>query len=157
MTETVDLFEDTLVASVYDDLNPWGAGHEFYLGLARESGGSVLDLGCGTGVLACRIAAQGLKVAGFEVAGFEVAGAEPALGMLAVARARPEGKAVTWIESDGQSLALGRRFDLIYMTGHAFQAVQSDEAAVALLAAAARHLKPGGKFAFETRNPAKRE
>jgi hypothetical protein len=42
------------------------------------------------------------------------------------------------------------------MTGHAFQAVLSDDAAVALLAAAARHLKSAGRFAFETRNPARR-
>ncbi len=152
MTEDVDLFEDALLASVYDDLNPWEADNDFYLGLARESGGAVLDLGCGTGMLACRIAAQGLGVAGYEVTG-----AEPALGMLAVARARPEGKAVTWIESDGQNLRLDRRFDFIYMAGHAFQALLSDEAAMALLAAAARHLKPAGKFVFETRNPAKRE
>jgi SAM-dependent methyltransferase len=147
MTENVDLFEDALLASVYDDLNPWEAGHDFYLGLARESGGAVLDLGCGTGMLACRIAAEG----------YEVTGAEPAAGMLAVARARPDGKAVTWIESDGQNLRLDRRFDLIYMTGHAFQALLSDEAAMALLAAAARHLKPEGRFVFETRNPAKQE
>ena len=145
MTETVDLFDDALLASVYDDLNPWGPWDNFYLGLARESGGAVLDLGCGTGKLACRIAAEGCAVVG----------AEPAAGMLGVARARP-GEAVTWVQSDGQSLNLTRRFDLIYMTGHAFQALLSDDDALALLAAAARHLAPEGKFAFETRNTARR-
>jgi SAM-dependent methyltransferase len=104
----------------------------------------VLDLGCGTGMLACRIAAAGL----------EVVGAEPAAGMLGVARARPGAEAVTWVKSDGQSLRLERHFDLIYMTGPAFQALLSDADAVALLAAAARHLEPEGRFAFETRNPA---
>ena len=82
-------------------------------------------------------------------------GAEPAAGMLGVARARPGAEAVTWLQSDGQGLNLTRRFDLVYMTGHAFQALLSDEAAVALLAAA-RHLAPEGRFAFETRNPARR-
>ena len=145
MTESVDLFDDALLASVYDDLNPWGAWDDFYLGLARESGRAVLDLGCGTGRLACRVAAEAI----------EVVGAEPAAGMLGRARDRPGGEAVTWIESDGQGLNLIRRFDLIYMTGHAFQALLSDDDAVALLAAAARHLAPGGRFAFETRNPAR--
>ena len=79
MTEAVDVFDDPLLASVYDDLDPWAASDEFYLGLAREIGGAVLDLGCGTGRLACRIAAEGL----------EVVGADPAGGMLGVARARP--------------------------------------------------------------------
>ena len=72
------------------------------------------------------------------------------------ARARPGAEAVTWLQSDGQSLNLTRRFDLIYMTGHAFQALLSDEAAMALLVAAVRHLAPEGRFIFETRNPARR-
>jgi SAM-dependent methyltransferase len=145
MTETVEVFDDPLLASIYDHLNPWGASDDFYLGLAREAGGAVLDLGCGTGMLACRIAAEGCAVAG----------SEPAAAMLAVARARPGAEAVAWVQSDGQSLRLARRFDLITMTGHAFQALLDDDAAVALLAAAARHLAPEGKFAFETRNPAR--
>ncbi len=145
MTESVDVFDDALLASIYDDLNPWGAWDDFYLGLAREAGGAVLDLGCGTGRLACCIAAEGCEVVGIE----------PAAGMLGVAQARPGAEAVTWLRSDGQSLNLTRRFDLIYMTGHAFQALLSDEAAVTLLAAAARHLAPEGRFVFETRNPAR--
>ncbi len=146
MTETVDVFDDALLASVYDDLNPWGAWDDFYLGLAREAGRGVLDLGCGTGRLACRIAAEGI----------EVLGVEPAAGMLARARARPGAGAVTWLRSDGQGLNLTQRFDLIYMTGHAFQALLNDDDALALLAAAARHLAPDGRFVFETRNPARR-
>jgi SAM-dependent methyltransferase len=146
MTETVDVFDDPLLASVYDDLDPWAASDEFYLGLARESGGAVLELGCGTGRLACRIAAEGL----------EVVGADPAAGMLGVARSRPGTETVAWVHSDGQSLRLARRFDLIIMTGHAFQALLSDADALAVLETAAHHLKPDGQFVFETRNPAKR-
>ncbi len=146
MTEATDVFDDPLLASVYDDLDPWAASDDFYLGLARESGGAVLDLGCGTGRLACRIAAEGL----------EVVGADPAAGMLGVARSRPGTEAVAWVQSDGQSLRLARRFDLITMTGHAFQALLSDADALAVLETAAHHLKPDGQFVFETRNPAKR-
>ncbi len=146
MGETVDVFEDALLASVYDDLNPWGAWDEFYLGYAREAGGAVLDLGCGTGRLACRIAAEGC----------EVVGADPAASMLGVARSRPGTETVDWVKSDGQSLRLARRFDLIVMTGHAFQALLSDADARAVLETAAHHLKPEGRFVFETRNPAKR-
>ena len=146
MTETVDVFDDPLLASVYDDLDPWAASDDFYLGLAREIGGAVLDLGCGTGRLACRIAAEGL----------EVVGADPAGGMLGVARSRPGTEAVAWVQSDGQSLRLARRFDLITMTGHAFQALLSDADALAVLDTAVHHLKRDGQFVFETRNPAKR-
>ncbi len=86
MTEATDVFDDALLASVYDNLDPWAASDEFYLGLAREIGGAVLDLGCGRGRLACRIAAAGL----------EVVGADPAGGMLGVARSRPGTEAVAW-------------------------------------------------------------
>ena len=146
MTEATDVFDDPLLASVYDDLDPWAASDEFYLGLAREIGGAVLDLGCGTGRLACRIAAEGC----------DVVGVDPAAGMLGVARSRPGTETVDWVQSDGQSLRLARRFDLVVMTGHAFQALLSDADALAVLETAAHHLKPEGRFVFETRNPAKR-
>jgi len=142
-----EIFDDAILASLYDHLNPWSSCDDFYLQRARESGGPVLDLGCGTGMLAVRIASEGL----------EVAGVDPAAGMLKVARSRPGAERVTWFQCDGQSLDLAGRFRLIYMTGHAFQALLSDEDAVAVLSAAGRHLAPDGRFIFESRDPAVRE
>lgn len=60
------------------------------------------------------------------------------------------------MQCDGQSLRRPERFDLIYMTGHAFQALLTDDDVLALLTAAARHLRPGGRLIFETRNPQRR-
>jgi SAM-dependent methyltransferase len=137
------VFEDETAAAIYDHFNRWSVGDDFYLELARESGGQVLDLGCGTGMLACRIAQEGL----------EVVGVDPAEGMLQVARTRPGTHKVAWIKSDGQGFELPQRFDLVYMTGHAFQALLTDEDVVAVLANVARHLAPAGRLAFETRNP----
>jgi SAM-dependent methyltransferase len=142
-----EIFDDYAFARLYDHFNGWAPGDDFYLGLARESGARVLDLGCGTGMLACRMAQEGL----------EVVGVEPAAGMLRVARSRPGGDKVTWIEGVGQDLYLSQRFDLAYMTGHAFQALLTDGEAVGVLAAAARHLAAGGRFALDTRNPACQE
>jgi SAM-dependent methyltransferase len=106
----------------------------------------VLDLGCGTGRLACRIAQEGLSVTG----------ADPAEGMLRVARSRQGTARVSWIKADGQTLRLPLRFDLIYMTGHAFQALLTDDEAIAVLRTAHDHLAKDGRFAFESRNPARR-
>jgi SAM-dependent methyltransferase len=142
-----DLFDDSFFASLYDHFNPWSASDDFYLERAREAGGRILDLGCGTGLLAVRMASEGLPVVG----------ADPAEGMLAVARSRPGGERVKWVHSDGQSLDLPERFQLIFMNGHAFQTQLSDDAAIALLRNAARHLAPSGRLVFETRNPARRE
>jgi len=143
-----EVFEDSLFASLYDHFNGWDVCDEFYLGLARtlKSGARVLDLGCGTGLLACRIAEEG----------FAVTGVDPAEGMLGVARSRPGAERVSWIKGAGQAMRLSQRFDLIYMTGHAFQALLTDDDALALLRTARDHLADDGLLAFETRNPARK-
>lgn len=140
-----DVFEEEFLASLYDYFNTWDACDDFYLGLAQETGGRVLELGCGTGMLACRIAEEGLAVTGVD----------PAEGMLRVARSRQGTERVCWIKADGQTLRLPLRFDLIYMTGHAFQALLTDDDAIAVLRTAHEHLTGDGRFAFESRNPAR--
>jgi len=147
MSDPLDVYSDDAIARLYDHFNGWGQDNEFYLALARETGGPVLDLGCGTGLAAVRMAAEG----------FEVTGADPSLSMLAVARSREGTERVRWVHATGQNLDLPQRFALIYMTGHAFQALLTDEDAVAVLRNAGRHLAPGGRLAFDTRNPSVRE
>ena len=144
MAPADEIFADLAFARLYDAFNPWGPGDDFYRALARQAGGPVLDLGCGTGMLASRIAE--------EIS--PVTGADPARGMLQVARTRDGAERVEWIEADARTLDLGRQFNLIYLTGHAFQVFLTDADALAMLQAAARHLTPSGRLAFDTRNPA---
>jgi SAM-dependent methyltransferase len=144
--QTDEVFEEEFFASLYDHFNTWDVCDDFYLGLARGTRGHVLDLGCGTGMLACRIAQEGVSVTG----------ADPAEGMLHVARSRQGSERVSWIKADGQTLRLPLRFDLVYMTGHAFQALLTDDDAVAVLRTVHDHLTEYGRFAFESRNPATR-
>jgi SAM-dependent methyltransferase len=144
--QTNAAFEDRFLASLYDYFNAWDVCDDFYLNLAREIGGQVLDLGCGTGSLACRIAEEGLNVTAVD----------PAEGMLRVARGRPGSHRVSWVKANGQSLRLPRCFDLIYMTGHAFQALLTDDDAIGTLRTINDHLASEGCFAFESRNPARR-
>lgn len=147
-------YRDQRLAVLYDALNPPGPETAFYLGLVREAsarhGGRpvrVLDVGCGTGRLACEFASRG----------HQVTGADPAAAMLGVARARPGGDRVRWIETDAAHLAEPTRFDLIVLTGHVFQLLLDDRDVRAALGTLSRHLAPGGRLAFETRNPAARE
>jgi SAM-dependent methyltransferase len=107
----------------------------------------VLDLGCGTGIFS-------VALARLEA---EVVGVDPAAAMLAVARSRPGGEALTWVEAGAQGLDLGRRFEAVVMTGHAFQTLLTAEDRAACLATMARHLAPGGRFFFDSRNPDARE
>lgn len=140
------LYDDPALAAFYDWDNPWPTDFDWFLTLV-EGAGSVLDLGCGTGVFSTALAARGA----------EVVGVDPAAAMLSVARARPGGGRVTWVQADAQGLDLGRRFDAVVMTGHAFQCLLCPVGRVAVLASIARHLAPGGRFFLDSRNPEARE
>jgi SAM-dependent methyltransferase len=146
-------YADPRLAALYDALNPADAAAAFYLGLPGVPPARILDVGCGTGLLAC----------GFATRGYDVTGADPAAAMLAVARARPGGDQVRWIQASaagldtGPGLDTGRGFDLIIMTGHVFQLLLEDRDVRVALEVLARHLAAGGRLAFETRNPAVRE
>jgi SAM-dependent methyltransferase len=144
---TCDSYGDPRLSAVYDALNPPAADSAFYLDLAGNRPRTILDMGCGTGWLAADLAARG----------HAVTGADPAGAMLDIARARPGGDRVAWVRSDAAGLDLATRFDLIVMTGHVFQVFLDDATTLASLKTLRRHLGPGGRLAFETRNPAVRE
>jgi len=74
--------------------------------------------------------------------------------MLQQARKRAD---VEWAHGDLDSASWDAEFEFAVMTGHAFQALTDDKEIARSLAAACRALKPGGRFGFETRNPAARE
>jgi SAM-dependent methyltransferase len=135
------LYNDPALVRFYDLENAGGADIDCCRRLAADAG-SVLDLGCGTGVLAASLGATR-----------EVVGVDPAGAMLHVARARAGGGRVTWIEADARGVRLGRRFDLVVLTGHAFQVFLTDEDQRAVLTTIAAHLAPDGRFIFDARNP----
>jgi SAM-dependent methyltransferase len=133
---------------LYDRLNPAGADTDFYLRVAGDTPLRILDLGCGTGLLATTLAARGHAVTGLD----------PAPAMLALARQRPGGSQVRWIEGDARHADArhavgGAAFDLVVMTGHVFQVFLTDADIQAVLANARQHLRPGGRLAFDSRNP----
>jgi SAM-dependent methyltransferase len=136
-------YRDAQLAEIYDLINTRAQDTDFYLSLAGPRPCSVLDLGCGTGTLWCALAERGQRVTGVD----------PAAAMLAVARSKTHTKQVEWVESSAQSYKARERFDLIVMTGHAFQILLADADALAALATMRDHLKEGGRVAFETRNP----
>lgn len=136
-------YDDPRLAAIYDLGNGWSEDSDYYLALAGTAPCRVLDIGCGTGIITDAIAAGG----------HVVVGADPSPGMLAVARTKPQGDAIRWVESDAQSLDLGETFDLIIMTGHAFQTLATDRDIEAAAASIKRHLAPDGRAVFESRNP----
>ncbi|MFG2894614.1 class I SAM-dependent methyltransferase [Streptomyces sp. NPDC048248] len=113
----------------------------FFLELVM-SAGSVLDVGCGTGTLLHRARESGHRG--------RLCGLDPAAAMLTRARRRRD---ITWIHGDLSRLPRASSFDLIVMTGHAFQVLTEDEELRTALATIRHALRDGGRFVFETRNP----
>lgn len=148
MTDTPSadrLYHDPELAALYDVDNDWGGDLEYCRTLASTAG-SVLDLGCGTGRLIAALAD-----------GRRVAGVDPAGAMLDIARRRPGGERASWHQGDARTVRLGATFDLVVMTGHAFQTLLTAGDQLATLRTIAAHLAPAGRFILDTRNPGRVE
>ena len=140
------IFEDARFAQIYDDLDGDRRDLHHYELIAEELGAaSVLDVGCGTGVLARRLAARGLAVTGLD----------PAAASLDVAASRPDAARVTWLLGDAPTLPL-MSVDLATMTGNVAQVFLTDEEWSATLTGIGHALRQGGHLVFETRDPVDR-
>jgi SAM-dependent methyltransferase len=138
-------FADPRLAALYDVLDDDRSDLDAYVAIADEvAAGTVVDIGCGTGSLAVRLAALGLTVVGVDPAG----------ASLEVARAKPHGDRVTWVHGDATALeGLDLAADLAVMTGNVAQVFVTDEDWARTLDAVRDCLRPGGWLAFETRRP----
>ena len=132
------------LVELYDIDSGWSVDRTFYLALAGAERKSILDLGCGTGLICDAYAARG----------YDVTGVDPSEAMLAVACRKPFGASIEWMCSTAQDYCSEKRFDLIIMTGHAFQVLLEDDEIAAALTVMRQHLKPDGRAVFESRNPA---
>jgi SAM-dependent methyltransferase len=139
------MYSDADAAALYDVLNPWAASDAFYLALAMASA-SVLDVGCGTGTIL-----HSARAAGHPG---RLVGVDPDRAMLELARRRSD---IEWVEGTAASMAWDREFELALMTGHAFQCLVTDDELRTSLVAIRQSLVDGGRFVFETRNPAVHE
>lgn len=136
-------YEEPSLAELYDLDSGWSVDRDFYLALAGADPKRILDLGCGTGLLCDAYAALG----------HHVTGVDPAKAMLDIARQKPNGSRIEWVRSSAQDFRSPKRFDLIVMTGNAFQVFLEDRDILATFETMRGHLATGGMIAFETRNP----
>lgn len=137
------LFALPRLADVYDALDPVRDDLDSYVELLESlSATSIVDVGCGTGTLAVRLAARG----------HQVIGVDPAAASLEVARRKPGAEAVTWICGYIDALP-PIRVDAVTMTGNVAQVFVDDDEWSATLQAARSCLDPDGYLIFETRNP----
>lgn len=134
-------------SDLYDAVNDWGSSEDFFLRfLTSKPGARALDLGCGTGRITLAAAE----------AGCEVVGIDPDRPSLQAAQAKPGAHRVRWIEGTSSVIPAGTGFDVAIMSSNVVQAILEDVELSRTFHDIAAHLVPGGRLAFDTRDPAAR-
>ncbi len=127
-----ETYDSYLVPAVFE---PWS--RELIRRAQVWKGDRVLDVACGTGIVACRIAATGATVTGLDPASDRLARAK--------LRAADEGVAVKWIEGSAEALPVrSPAFDLVTCQ-HGLQFVGDRALALREMR---RVIVPGGRVAI---------
>ena len=116
-----------------------------YLALAQASGGSVLELACGTGSMLIPIASSGIPSTGLDFSEH----------MLTEARRKLEeaGTHAKLLEGNMAAFDLGEQFDLIFIASNSLLHLHETRDLLSCMRCVRRHLRDGGRFAFDVFNP----
>jgi len=121
----------------------------FYCELARQSGGPVLEIGCGTGRILLPTAREGIEIHGVD-------NSAPMLAILkeSLARDQPGVRDRVSIHAgDMRDFRLGRRFPLVTIPFRPMQHMYTVADQVRALTTAATHVQNGGILAFDVFYP----
>jgi SAM-dependent methyltransferase len=121
-------------------------GLDFYVNLARDAPGPVLDIACGTGRILLPCLQAGVDIEGLDLF-------EPMLNRLR-AKAVAMGLAPRLHQADMSDFSQSRRFSLIMIPFNAFIHNLTQEAQIRCLKLCREHLLPGGRLTFDTFFPA---
>lgn len=135
-------FHDQQLAEIFDAIGESDRGDlDPFVAIVEElHARSIIDLGSGTGVFACRLAALGMSVTAIE----------PGPASMNLARGQPGADRVQWILGDAAAMPACDA-DLVAMTGNIPEHMPDTEWA-ATLAASHRALRPGGHLVFGNRD-----
>ena len=125
------------VADVYDSwYKKLDSPGEVELLEALAAGGPVLELGVGTGRVALRLAARGVKVHGIDTS--------PAI--VEQMRKKPGGDGIAVTIGDMADVPVDGSFSLVFVVFNTFFMLTTQEAQVRCFRNVAAHLQPGGRF-----------
>ncbi|MFX0040569.1 MAG: class I SAM-dependent DNA methyltransferase [Promethearchaeota archaeon] len=117
----------------------------FYINKAKEYGEPVLELACGTGRITIPIAQKTISITGLDLLNT----------MLKEARRKTKetGVSIEWIEGDMTDFNLNKKFNLILITGCAFNSLLDLESVEKCLSCVKKHLASNAGFVFDAFNP----
>lgn len=127
-------------------LGDFDYGFEFYVGLAKQATGPVLDIACGTGRILLPCLAAGIDIEGLDLFA-------PMLERLQH-KAREKGLTPRLHHADMSDFHLSRQFALIMIPFNAFIHNLSADDQLRSLTLCREHLLPGGLLVFDTFFPA---
>ncbi|MCH5586545.1 class I SAM-dependent methyltransferase [Shimazuella sp. AN120528] len=114
----------------------------YYVELAKQTGGPVIELGCGTGRMSIAIAKEGIEVVGVDFSAEKLAVAKQKSDDLGLSHR------IKWVESSITNFQLPETFPLIIMPDRSFLQLINIRDQLSALKAIRRHLEEGGLFAF---------
>jgi SAM-dependent methyltransferase len=146
---TYDCFPE--LGEFYDHVIPYQTRQDvgFFVEEAKNSGGEVLEIGCGTGRIMIPTARAGISITGIDRS-------KHMLERLAVNLSHEPDDVrtrVAYVESDMRNFELGKQFSLITIPFRPFQHLLTTESQLACLECIRRHLAPGGRLIIDVFNP----
>ena len=151
MTQSEGYDEYLSVAELYDHVIPYRNRPDvtFFVEAAKQSGGPVLEAGCGTGRVLIPTAKAGIEVTGLDLSPH----------MLAVCRERLKAESeevrsrVRLVEGDMRHFELPGTFSLVTLPFRPFQHLTKVGDQLACLDCFHHHLETGGKLILDIFNP----
>ncbi|PKB82486.1 MAG: hypothetical protein BZY88_04170 [SAR202 cluster bacterium Io17-Chloro-G9] len=140
-----------MVAEFYGSVVPYAgrADVDFFVEMARESAGAVLEIGCGTGRVLIPIARAGIDIVGLDLSP----------RMLSICREKlalepePVQARVRLVQGDMRNFDLGQNFGLVTLPFRPFQHLSTVDDQLSCLSRIHEHLRDGGKFVLDVFNP----
>jgi SAM-dependent methyltransferase len=143
--------EYAFIADLYDHVVPYRERQDvaFFVEAAQESGGPVLEIGCGTGRILIPTARAGVEVVGLDLSPH----------MLQVCRERVQRESedvqsrIQLVQADMRSFSLAQSFKLVTTPFRPFQHLTTVDDQLSCLVNIHRHLVEDGRLILDIFNP----
>jgi len=142
---------DPFVARLYDQVIPYRdrPDVDFFVDAAIQSGGSVLEVGCGTGRVLIPTAREGIPITGLDLSEHML---DTCRQKLKEEPQKVQDRAIL-IQGDMRVFSLGKTFSLVTTPFRPFQHLLTVEDQLSCLTSIRQHLEPGGVLILDIFNP----